>query len=162
MGADFGLARAFMLPIPKYTHEVVTVWYRPPEILLGSTFYSVPVDLWAVGCILAEMATGAPLFRGDSEIDTIFKIFQKLGTPTEAIWPGLGKLPDFKPTFPKWPTRAWTSIRNTHSQIGHDGIDLLEQLMRYAPELRLSARRALHHPYFAEVLNVSTSRLGGA
>merc|ERR1719401_2949674 len=76
--ADFGLARAYSVPVPKYTHEVVTVWYRPPEILLGSALYSVPVDLWGVGCIIAEMATGNPLFCGDSEIDTIFKIFQKL------------------------------------------------------------------------------------
>ena len=87
--ADFGLARAFTLPVPQYTHEVVTVWYRPLEILLGSKLYSVPVDLWGVGCILAEMATGSPLFAGDSEIDTAFKIFQKLGTPTEACWPGV-------------------------------------------------------------------------
>merc|ERR1712087_534628 len=66
--ADFGLARAFTVPIPKYTHEVVTVWYRPPEILLGSQLYSIPVDLWGAGCILAEMASGSPLFPGDSEI----------------------------------------------------------------------------------------------
>jgi len=100
--ADFGLARAFSLPIPQYTHEVVTVWYRPLEILLGSKLYSVPVDMWGVGCIVAEMATGAPLFAGDSEIDTAFKIFQKLGTPNETIWPGVSELPDFKATFPKW------------------------------------------------------------
>merc|ERR1719201_2280553 len=110
--ADFGLARAFTLPVPQYTHEVVTVWYRPPEILLGSALYSIPVDLWGIGCVHAEMATGAPLFCGDSEIDTIFKIFQKLGTPTEEMWPGMGALPDFKPTFPKWPSKGWGNIRN--------------------------------------------------
>merc|ERR1719287_306086 len=54
--ADFGLARAFAVPIPKYTHEVVTVWYRAPEILLGATLYSVPVDLWSIGCVMGEMA----------------------------------------------------------------------------------------------------------
>merc|ERR550514_466978 len=122
--ADFGLARAFSLPVPKYTHEVVTVWYRPPEILLGSALYSVPVDLWSIGCVLAEMATGAPLFAGDSEIDTIFKIFQKLGTPTEAMWPGVSELPDFKPTFPKWAPKGWANIRNTMAQIGTPGIQL--------------------------------------
>merc|ERR1719326_1126407 len=95
--ADFGLARAYVVPVPKYTHEVVTVWYRAPEILLGSALYSVPVDIWSVGCIIAEMATGAPLFAGDSEIDTLFKIFQKLGTPTEQMGPGISDLPDFKP-----------------------------------------------------------------
>merc|ERR1719238_2582037 len=147
--ADFGLARAFTLPIPKMTHEVVTVWYRPLEILLGSKLYSIPVDMWGVGCILAEMATGAPLFAGDSEIDTAFKIFMKLGTPTEAMWPGLSELPDFKPTFPKWQPKGWKNIRNTSAQLGATGIDLLEQLMRYNPGTRVSARGALQHQYFA-------------
>merc|ERR1719440_1307957 len=141
--ADFGLARAYSVPIPKYTHEVVTVWYRAPEILLGSQLYSVPVDLWSVGCVIGEMATGAPLFAGDSEIDTIFKIFQKLGTPTEAMWPGLSELPDFKPTFPKWQPKGWANIRNTLPQLGSSGVDLLEQLMRYNPSARISARGAL-------------------
>jgi len=147
--ADFGLARAFSLPVPQYTHEVVTVWYRPLEILLGSKLYSVPVDLWGVGCILAEMATGSPLFAGDSEIDTAFKIFQKLGTPNETIWPGVSELPDFKPTFPKWQPKGWANIRNTLAQVGTTGIDLLEQLMKYSPRARISARSALAHPYFA-------------
>jgi serine/threonine protein kinase len=146
--ADFGLARAFMLPVPKYTHEVVTVWYRPPEILLGSELYSIPVDQWGVGCIIAEMATGQPLFAGDSEIDTVFKVFQKLGTPTEAMWPELSTLPDFKPTFPKWVPKGWANIRNTAAQVGPDGIDLLDQLMQYNPGSRISARRALIHQYF--------------
>lgn len=147
--ADFGLARAFSLPVPQYTHEVVTVWYRPLEILLGSKLYSVPVDLWGVGCILGEMATGSPLFAGDSEIDTAFKIFMKLGTPTEALWPGVSELPDFKATFPKWAPKGWANIRNTLAQVGTTGIDLLEQLTRYSPNARVSARCALQHPYFA-------------
>ena len=149
--ADFGLARAFAVPVPAYTHEVVTVWYRPPEILLGAKLYSVPVDLWSIGCVIGEMATGAPLFAGDSEIDTIFKIFQKLGTPSEQVWPGVGELPDYKASFPKWPPRGWAQIRNTKQQVGTDGIDLLENLMCYAPTRRLSACRALQHPYFRDV-----------
>jgi len=148
--ADFGLARAFTVPVPKYTHEVVTVWYRPPEILLGATVYSVPVDLWSIGCVIGEMATGQPLFAGDSEIDTIFKIFQKLGTPTEAMWSGLKELPDFKPTFPRWPARGWNNIRNTAAQVGPDGIDLLEKLMCYDPRRRLSARQAVQQRYFRD------------
>jgi len=147
--ADFGLARAFILPMPQYTHEVVTVWYRPLEILLGSKLYSLPVDMWGVGCILGEMATGAPLFAGDSEIDTSFKIFQKLGTPTEAMWPGLSELPDFKPSFPKWKPKGWANIRNTLAQVGTSGVDLLERLTIYNPSARISARGALQHAYFA-------------
>jgi serine/threonine protein kinase len=67
--ADFGLARAFGLPIKTYTHEVVTLWYRCPEILLGQKAYSLGVDLWSTGCIFAEMVQRKPLFMGDSEID---------------------------------------------------------------------------------------------
>lgn len=74
--ADFGLARAFGIPVRSYTHEVVTLWYRAPEILLGSIQYSTPVDMWSVGCIFAEMVTRKPLFPGDSEIDEIFRIFR--------------------------------------------------------------------------------------
>lgn len=149
--ADFGLARAYTVPVPKYTHEVVTVWYRAPEILLGSALYSVPVDMWSVGCVMGEMATGAPLFAGDSEIDTIFKVFQKLGTPSTEQWPGLSELPEFKASFPKWPAKGWRNIRNTEAQVGPDGIDLLEKLMAYDPKLRQSARRAIQHPYFRDV-----------
>ena len=74
--ADFGLARAFGVPIRTYTHEVVTLWYRAPEILLGGKQYATGVDIWSVGCIFAEMVNKSPLFPGDSEIDELFKIFQ--------------------------------------------------------------------------------------
>jgi serine/threonine protein kinase len=100
--ADFGLARAFGFPIKTYTHEVVTLWYRCPEILLCSKHYSLGVDLWSTGCIFAEMLQKRPLFMGDSEIDQIFKIFRVLGTPNEQNWPDSLKLPDMKPTFPKF------------------------------------------------------------
>ena len=76
--ADFGLARAFVPPIRPFTHEVVTLWYRPPEILLGSRTYALPMDMWAVGCIMAEMVTKRPLFPGDSEVDELYKIFRSL------------------------------------------------------------------------------------
>lgn len=79
--ADFGLARAFGVPLRTYTHEVVTLWYRAPEILLGGRQYSTGVDMWSVGCIFAEMCTRKPLFPGDSEIDEIFKIFQYVVYP---------------------------------------------------------------------------------
>lgn len=86
--ADFGLARAYSVPVRQYTHEVVTLWYRAPEILLGSKFYSTPVDLWSTACIYVEMLNGLPLFPGDSEIDELYKIFKVLGTPSDAMWPG--------------------------------------------------------------------------
>ena len=100
--ADFGLARAFGMPIKTYTHEVVTLWYRCPEILLSQKHYSLGVDLWSTGCIFAEMAQKRPLFTGDSEIDQIFKIFKCLGTPVEDLWQGASELPEMKCTFPRW------------------------------------------------------------
>lgn len=157
--ADFGLARAYSVPIPKYTHEVVTIWYRAPEILLGQAKYSVPVDIWSIGCIFAEMATGLPLFQGDSEIETIFKVFQKLGTPTEAVWPGLKKLPEFKSSFPQWTAKGWENIRNTKAQVGLDGIDLLNQMLAYDPRARVSARLALQHRYFHGPVCAATATL---
>jgi serine/threonine protein kinase len=146
--ADFGLARAFSLPIPKYTHEVVTVWYRSPEILLGSQTYSVPVDIWSCGCIIAEMATLQPLFPGDSEIDTIFRIFRKLGTPDNSVWDGVSDLPDMKATFPKWRPRGYENIPRLKEVFGSTGIDLLQKLLEYDPKQRISARRAVQHAYF--------------
>jgi len=74
--ADFGLARSFGVPVRTYTHEVITLWYRAPEILLGGKLYSTPVDVWSMGCIFAEMVTRRPLFQGDSEIDQLYRIFQ--------------------------------------------------------------------------------------
>lgn len=93
--ADFGLARAFGIPIRPYTKEVVTLWYRAPELLLGATEYSTPVDLWSVGCIFAEIISKRALFDGDSEQDQIRKIFRLMGTPNEETWPGVGSLPGF-------------------------------------------------------------------
>ncbi|KAH0477592.1 MAG: uncharacterized protein KVP18_000034 [Porospora cf. gigantea A] len=88
--ADFGLARKMSRPEPR-TIEVVTLWYRAPEILLGDANYTYKADMWSVGCIVGEMISGFPLFPGDSEIDTLYKIFQMLGTPADC--PELTRLP---------------------------------------------------------------------
>jgi cyclin-dependent kinase len=79
------LFRAVSVPSRCYTHEVVTLWYRPPELLLGSKFYSSALDMWSLGCIFAEMSRGAPLFDGNSEIQQLFKIFERLGTPNTEV-----------------------------------------------------------------------------
>ncbi len=144
--ADFGLARAFGVPLRAYTHEVVTLWYRAPEVLLGGKQYSLGIDMWSIGCIFAEMATRKPLFAGDSEIDQIFKIFQTLGTPTEEFWPGVTSLPDFKESFPKWHGTGLDS--KIGSCLDKDGKRLLVRLLTYDPVLRLSARKGLQDPYF--------------
>jgi len=147
--ADFGLARAFAIPLRPLTHEVVTLWYRAPEILLGSRSYSTPVDIWAVGCIFAEMTSKRPLFPGDSEIDELFRIFRTLGTPDERVWPGVSKLPDYKPAnFPQW------SPQPLHKVVPHMdplAVDLLQSMLQYEPAKRISAKHALEHPYFDDL-----------
>ncbi|XP_069427835.1 cyclin-dependent kinase 1 isoform X2 [Ovis canadensis] len=120
--ADFGLARAFGIPIRVYTHEVVTLWYRSPEVLLGSARYSTPVDIWSIGTIFAELATKKPLFHGDSEIDQLFRIFRALGTPNNEVWPEVESLQDYKSTFPKWkPGSLASHVKN----LDENGLDLL-------------------------------------
>ncbi|KAK9788436.1 hypothetical protein WJX73_004917 [Symbiochloris irregularis] len=146
--ADFGLARAFGLPVRAYTHEVVTLWYRAPEILLGAQHYSTAVDLWSIGCIFAELINQKPLFPGDSEIDELFKMFRVLGTPNEQLWPGVSRFPDFKTTFPKWSPRPVSEIV---PELEAAGQDLLFKMLRYEPGQRITARAAMTHPYFADV-----------
>ncbi|XP_068065557.1 cyclin-dependent kinase 3 isoform X1 [Anomalospiza imberbis] len=143
--ADFGLARAFGVPLRTYTHEVVTLWYRAPEILLGCRYYSTPVDIWSIGCIFAEMMTRKALFPGDSEIDQLFQIFRILGTPTEVTWPGVTQLPDYKGSFPRWPRKE---MKDIVPNLDRDGRDLLTQLLLYDPSKRISAKAALNHQYF--------------
>lgn len=145
---DFGLARAFGIPLRAYTHEVVTLWYRAPEILLGAEQYSTPVDVWSIGCIFAEMATKNPLFPGDSEIDQLFKVFRLLGTPNDEIWPGVTKLPDFKEFFPCWPRQ---SLSKAVPPLDDAGIDLMEKMLIYQPSKRISCKEALKHPYFDDL-----------
>lgn len=121
--------------------QVVTLWYRAPEVLLGSRHYSTAIDMWSVGCIMAEMVNkGHALFPGDSEIDQIFKIFRFvsnplapsallndirriLGTPNEETWPGVRQLPDYKSTFPQW---SGVDLASQIPTLDPDGIDLIK------------------------------------
>ncbi|KAG8423843.1 Cyclin-dependent kinase catalytic subunit [Metarhizium acridum] len=155
--ADFGLARAFGVPLRTYTHEVVTLWYRAPEILLGGRQYSTGVDMWSVGCIFAEMCTRKPLFPGDSEIDEIFKIFRTLGTPDEEVWPGVTSYPDFKSSFPKWRRDYRQPLCQNLDQ---KGLELLEMMLVYDPAGRISAKQACNHPYFEDYLAEQQEEVG--
>jgi len=146
--ADFGLARTFSLPMRSITHEVVTLWYRAPEILLGSQRYGTEIDMWSAGCIISEMATCMPIFPGDSEISMIFKIFQLLGTPTEAVWPDIrSTCEDFKTSFPKWPPTHLEPILEHRPEIGETGLDLIRGLLAMNPKSRLGARKAKGHVF---------------
>ncbi|KAH3686408.1 hypothetical protein WICPIJ_002587 [Wickerhamomyces pijperi] len=153
--ADFGLARGFGVPLRAYTHEVVTLWYRAPEILLGGKQYSTGIDVWSIGCIFAEMVNRKPLFAGDSEIDQIFRIFRILGTPTPEVWPDVAYLPDFKPTFPKWSRK---NLQDSVPSLDAAGVDLMKQMLVYDPSGRISCKRALLHEYFNESQQVPPYR----
>ncbi|PXF49394.1 Cyclin-dependent kinase 1 [Gracilariopsis chorda] len=157
--ADFGLARAFGIPVRHYTHEVVTLWYRAPEILLGARKYSTPVDIWSIGCIFAEMVMKTPLFPGDSEIDQLHKIFNALGTPTPEMWSDVTSLPEYSRHFPKWHRRH---IAETVRNLDRYGVDLLARMLAYDPRERISAAEALSHYYFDDLDRQTFKPLDGS
>lgn len=148
----FGLARSVKMTGHSYTQDVIMLWYRPLEILLGSKLYSMAVDMWSCGCVLAEMALGEPIFRGDSEIGQIFQILQTCGTPTEHQWPGVTALPHFRETFPRWEKKPWSHVRNLAAQLGTTGLELLDGLLDYDPTKRIPARKALKFKYLETVV----------
>jgi cyclin-dependent kinase 7 len=142
--ADFGLARDWGDPGKQMTSQVVTRWYRSPELLFGAKEYSFAVDIWAVGCIFAELMLRTPYIAGDSDMDQLTKIFHALGTPNETDWPGMNSLPDyiqFK-SFPKVPLRQYFTAAGT------DALSLLEQMLVFDPNRRWTAEECLGHSYF--------------
>ncbi|XP_073998798.1 serine/threonine-protein kinase MAK-like isoform X2 [Rhodnius prolixus] len=143
--ADFGLARE-VRSRPPYTDYVSTRWYRAPEVLLHSTTYSCPIDIWAVGCIMAELYTFRPLFPGNSEIDQIFKICSILGTPDKREWyegHQLAANMNFK--FPQFRRTPMSSLIPNAST---DGVTLLEAMLHWNPSKRPTAQHSLRQPYF--------------
>lgn len=146
--ADFGLARAFGIPVRHYSHEVVTLWYRAPDVLMASRQYSTSIDIWSAGCILAEMATGRPLFAGANIADQLIRIFSILGTPNESVWPNVSELPNWKSDFEVFPPLP---LDRRLPRLEAEGIDLLYKLLTYPPEHRISAEVALQHPFFDSV-----------
>jgi len=146
--ADFGLARAFGIPVRSYTHEVVTLWYRAPDVLMGSRKYSTPVDIWSVGCILAEMISGKPLFPGRTEPDQLIRIFKLLGTPTERQWPGVAELPDWKHDYQNYEPQPWSGASGIVPELDTAGIELITSMLQYDPNQRIQAHTAMGHSFF--------------
>lgn len=155
--ADFGLARAFGIPVRSYTHEVVTLWYRAPDVLMGSRRYSTPVDIWSIGCIFAEMVNGRPLITGTSEADQLDRIFRMFGTPTEAEYPGIVNLPDYTPEFPGYP-KPRGGIGSLVPSLDPAGLDVFARMMRYDPSKRITAQEALSHVFFVDLVGGINSR----
>uniref|UniRef100_A0A6J0VB53 Serine/threonine-protein kinase ICK n=1 Tax=Pogona vitticeps TaxID=103695 RepID=A0A6J0VB53_9SAUR len=153
--ADFGLAREIRSR-PPYTDYVSTRWYRAPEVLLRSTNYSSPIDIWAVGCIMAEVYTLRPLFPGSSEIDTIFKICQVLGTPKKNDWPEgyqLANAMNFR-----WPHCVPNNLKTLIPNASSEAIQLMRDMLQWDPKKRPTASQALRYPYFQVGQALATSR----
>ena len=181
---DLGLARKFNNPLQSlYTGDkvVVTIWYRAPELLLGTRYYTPAIDLWAVGCILAELLSLRPIFKGEeAKIDInnkktipfqkgqLQKIFEILGTPTTEMWPNIQKYPDFF-LFHKFfvhgnPSVYSPNLANWYKVIGgtnRNCLALLRELFQYDPSLRISADEALVHSFFLENSKVRENALEG-
>uniref|UniRef100_A0A3B5AKH4 cyclin-dependent kinase n=1 Tax=Stegastes partitus TaxID=144197 RepID=A0A3B5AKH4_9TELE len=143
-GGSAGLARAKSVPTKTYSNEVVTLWYRPPDVLLGSSEYSTQIDMWGVGCIFYEMAAGRPLFPGSTVEDELHLIFRLLGTPTEENWPGISSIEEFKSyNFPKY--KPQPLINHAPRYCG------LCVCFSYESKKRISADEAMKHSYFRQL-----------
>ncbi|KAJ2613663.1 serine/threonine protein kinase, CMGC, CDC2/CDK sub [Coemansia sp. RSA 1804] len=145
--ADFGLARTFIPGDNKdMTKCVVTRWYRPPELLLGERKYTTAIDMWGVGCILAEMLVGKPVFQGSTDLNQIEQIMRVCGSPNDVLWPGWRDLPDCKQVedFNFYPRR----VRDEFMRFGEEAVDLLDQLLQLDPRRRPDAATALKHKLF--------------
>eukprot|EP00617_Octactis_speculum_P011568 CAMPEP_0185780280 /NCGR_PEP_ID=MMETSP1174-20130828/98606_1 /TAXON_ID=35687 /ORGANISM="Dictyocha speculum, Strain CCMP1381" /LENGTH=384 /DNA_ID=CAMNT_0028469783 /DNA_START=184 /DNA_END=1338 /DNA_ORIENTATION=+ len=148
--ADFGLARLYGSPLKPMTPKVVTLWYRAPELLLGSETYGPMVDIWAVGCILGELIDHKPLMPGRKEADQIDCIFRLLGCPDETCWPGLSQLALIQRGQVNLERHRYrTSTLSERLDFWTDiGVQFLSGLLVYDPSSRLTARGALGHEYF--------------
>lgn len=149
--ADFGLAREIRSR-PPFTDYVSTRWYRAPEVLLRDLRYNSPIDIWAMGAMMAELYTLRPLFPGSSETDEIFKICSVMGTPTQQNWPEglkLAQRMNFK--FPQMVPTPMTQLVPHASPEGHQ---LMKDMLAYDPAKRPSCAQALQYPWFQIGLNV--------
>ncbi|KAF3120478.1 TFIIH complex serine/threonine-protein kinase subunit kin28 [Orbilia oligospora] len=149
--ADFGLARSFADPKRHMTHQVITRWYRPPELFYGAKFYSSSVDIFSLGLVFCELMLRVPFLAGNTDLHQLELICQWLGTPTEENWPGVTTLPGYHEasgTLVK--ERGTDFFMNTFIAAGESGVDLLMKMLRLDPRKRCSAREALDSKWFSQ------------
>ncbi|KAF2994841.1 TFIIH complex serine/threonine-protein kinase subunit kin28 [Curvularia kusanoi] len=148
--ADFGLARSFADPQVRMTSNVITRFYRPPELLLGCYHYGGNVDMWSVGCVIAELALRQFFLPSETDMGQLSEIERVFGTPTEETWPGVTSLRNYiaKPRSQNVPAQPLLWWRNRLPLLGEDGIDLVRGMLTMDPQKRLTAEQALHHRYW--------------
>lgn len=146
--ADFGLARTFEVPTQAMTPTVVTLWYRPPELLFGIKQQTTAIDMWSAGCIFGELLLNKPLLPGQSELNQIDHIVNLLGEPSETIWPGFSKLPLARKISLKH--QPYNNLKQKFHWLSDIGIQLLNDLFTYDPKRRITAYRGLKSAYFRE------------
>ena len=151
--ADFGLARAFSLSSKggqpnRYTNRVVTLWYRPPELLLGERDYGPPIDLWGAGCIMAEMWTRSPIMQGSTEQHQLQLISQLCGSITRDVWPGVESLELFTKLDLVAGQKRRVKERLKHYVRDQYALDLLDKLLTHDPRQRIDSDTALNHDFF--------------
>ena len=151
---DFGLARGYGVPVKTYTNEVVTLWYRPPDILLGNKIYDISCDIWSAGCIFAEMLLGHPLFSGKNESEQCEQIFHLIGTPDEDTFNWLKESPEWNTGingdgFTKVTRKNFlTTFNQVDDQLA---IDILDKILVFDPEQRICTDDLLKHPFFQDL-----------
>jgi cell division cycle 2-like len=146
---DFGLSRAAAADDAPLTPGVATLWYRAPELILGSRDYDAGVDTWAIGCIMAELLAGAPLFPGRSEMDQLNRVFDTLGMQDMASWPSFARLPRAESGLCRR-ARPPSRLREMFPALSAAGFDVLSGLLACRPDRRLAAADALRCPWFAD------------
>uniref|UniRef100_A0A914Y6B3 Protein kinase domain-containing protein n=1 Tax=Panagrolaimus superbus TaxID=310955 RepID=A0A914Y6B3_9BILA len=147
--ADFGLARLYHKSIDRlYTNRVITLWYRPPELLLGLEKYGPAVDIWSIGCIIGELFLKRPIFTGQTEQNMLELIASICGTPSPENWPGVEKLPLWKNVTLKQHARV---IKDYFRELPSIPLDLLDNLLSLDPSKRPTATEALNHPWLKRI-----------
>jgi cell division cycle 2-like protein len=150
--ADFGLARHFGDPLRPMTKNVITMWYRAPELLMGQRQYTTAVDVWSTGCVFAEIFLRKPVFAGKSELHQLTLIYELTGVPTEDSWPGYESLPNRKNFLLKQSLPRWRTVfpEPPESLVSNMGLELLRRLLTCCPERRVTAEASIEDPYFWE------------